>query len=136
MGSTLLTIPGKPIAKARPRFARMGKFVKTYSPQETEEGRALWEIKQQWQNKPLEGPISVSFVFGLSIPTSASKKSTTAMVDGLTRHLKKPDTDNFIKFYLDVMNGVVFRDDSQVWNITASKVYAKEPQTLISLEWE
>ena len=131
-----LTIPGKPIAKKRPRFARRGKFVTTYNDQETEEGRVLWEIKQQWQRTILIGHVSVTFLFGLPIPASASKKATEAMLSGTNKHLKKPDVDNYIKFYLDVMNGMVFKDDSQVWRIKASKVFAKEPCTEIFLEWQ
>ena len=33
--SRKFSIPGKPIAKGRPRFSRMGKFVKTRTPEET-----------------------------------------------------------------------------------------------------
>jgi Holliday junction resolvase RusA-like endonuclease len=36
MNELLITIPGKPIAKKRPRFARRGKFVTTYNDQQTE----------------------------------------------------------------------------------------------------
>ncbi len=42
-----IIIPGIPIAKHRPRFARRGKKTTTYSDQETEEGLMLWHIKQQ-----------------------------------------------------------------------------------------
>jgi phage terminase large subunit GpA-like protein len=38
-----ITIPGPPIAKKRPKFARRGKFVTTYNPQDSEEGR--WKVK-------------------------------------------------------------------------------------------
>jgi Holliday junction resolvase RusA-like endonuclease len=135
MPSAVLTIPGKPIAKARPKFARRGKFVVTYSPQETEEGRVLWEIKNQWKQPPIENPITINFVFGLPMPKSTSKKNTDDMINGFIRASKKPDLDNYQKFYLDCMNETVFKDDAQVWKITAVKVYAKDPQTLIGLEW-
>ena len=128
-------IPGKPIAKKRPRFARRGKFVTTYNDQETEEGRVLWEIKQQWKESPIEGPISISFGFFLPFPKSASKKNVEKMLSGFIRATKCPDLDNYEKFYMDCMNEVVYRDDSQVWRKKGSKVYAKEPCTEIFLEW-
>lgn len=129
-------IPGKPIAKKRPRFARRGKFVTTYNDQETEEGRVLWEIKQQWKESPIEGPISISFGFFLPFPASASKKNVEKMLSGMIRATKRPDIDNYAKFYLDCLNQVVFKDDSQIWKIGAAKAYAKEPRTVIFLEWE
>lgn len=131
-----IIIPGKPIAKKRPRFARRGKFVTTYSDQETEEGRVLWEIKNRWKLPIIDdAAIAITFHFFIPIPKSTSKKNIDKIMSGLIRATKKPDLDNYQKFYLDCMNQVVFRDDSQIWSIGASKVYAKEPCTEIILEW-
>jgi len=62
-----IEIPRKPIAKKRPRFARIGKFVQTYSDQETEEGRFLWELRRQWKQAPMEIPLSLVCTFILPI---------------------------------------------------------------------
>lgn len=126
-----IIIPGRPIAKRRPRFARRGKFVTTYSDQETKEGRVLWEIRQQRPEKLIERPISVYLWFGMFIPKSTSKKRTQLMLDGKIRHTKKPDLDNLIKFYLDVMNGEIFEDDKQIIKIKAVKEYSLKPETQI-----
>ena len=74
MPDQIIIIPGKPIAKKRPRFARRGKFVKTYSAQETEEGRTFLEIKSQWKQKPLDCPVIVEMTFLFPI-TNGSKKA-------------------------------------------------------------
>ena len=38
-------------------------------------------------------------------------------------HTKRPDIDNYVKFYLDCMNKVVYLDDSQVIELSAKKIY-------------
>jgi len=132
MESIILEIPGKPIAKKRPRFARRGKFVTTYSDQETEEGKfLLLALQQIGDRKPLEGPITISAEFFMPIPKSTSKKKTLLMEAGTIQHTKKPDIDNLIKFPLDVLNGVLWKDDSQVVSIFASKNYSLVPMTKI-----
>lgn len=128
-----IIIQGAPIAKKRPRFVRRGKFVGTYNPQETEEGRWLLEAKGQVAEK-LEGPIEMIINFFMPIPKSTSKKKTNEMASGLIDHIKKPDLDNLIKFAKDCLNGVAWRDDSQVVAIRAIKKYSREPRTEIFLK--
>lgn len=126
-------IPGKPIAKKRPRFARVGKGVRTYSAQETEEGRVMWEIKTAWDRAPLDRPLYVEMYFGMYIPKSTSLKRRLLMLRGDIKHIKKPDLDNLQKFYKDAMNKIVWRDDSQVCEVKVSKFYADEPFTFIKV---
>jgi Holliday junction resolvase RusA-like endonuclease len=121
------TIPGNPIAKHRPRFARRGKFTVTYNDQETEEGRWLWELKQQWREKPIEGPIQLEVAFYMPIPKYLMKKWAT------TPHVKKPDTDNLVKFLKDCCNQTLWKDDSQVWSIKAFKMYSPDPKTVVEI---
>ena len=134
MPEQIIIIIGKPIAKRRPRFARRGKFTVAYSDQETEEGKTYLEIRRQWSGPPLDCPIKL-FILALFPVTKTSVKKVEAMLSGETKHVKKPDLDNIIKFYSDVCNGSVWRDDSLVYEIEASKGYAKEPQTIIRVEW-
>jgi len=130
MRTMLIEIPGKPIAKKRPRFARRGKFVTTYSDQETEEGKFLLMAMQQiGDKKPFEGPIMISAEFYMPIPKSTSKKKTLMMEAGDIEHTKKPDIDNLVKFPLDVLNGVAWKDDSQIIQIFAAKKYSLVPMT-------
>jgi Holliday junction resolvase RusA-like endonuclease len=128
-----IEIPGKPIAKKRPRFARIGKYVQTYSDQQTEEGRFLWELRRQWKEAPMERPLSLVLIFTLPIPQSTSRKKADLMARGILFPDKKPDLDNFIKFSLDCMNGHVWRDDSQIIKIEAHKIYGQQSKTTISI---
>jgi Holliday junction resolvase RusA-like endonuclease len=129
-----LCIPGRPIAKARPRFARRGPYVKTYSTQQTEEGRFLFELQQQWRREPLEGALAVKIFFYMPIPQSVSKKLSFAMSNGEANHTKKPDLSNMIKFVEDCMNGLVWRDDSQIVRLVADKNYGVFAHTEIEIE--
>ena len=129
-----ITIPGPPIAKKRPRFARRGNFVTTYNAQETEESRVLWEIKRQHAGEPSKRPIALKVQFLMPIPKSSSKKKAEEMECGYIAHTKKPDLDNLVKFIKDVCNGTVWKDDAQIVYLEAEKFYSYEPQTII--KWE
>jgi Holliday junction resolvase RusA-like endonuclease len=133
-----LKILGKPIAKKRPRFARVGKFVRTYNPQETEEGRFLFEAYRQLGNgfKPIEKPITVIMGYYMPIPKGTSKKKKTLMVMKQIQHCKKPDLSNLVKFTEDALNNVVWKDDSQITMMWAHKQYSKEPRTEITIMGE
>jgi len=128
-----LTVTGKPIAKARPKFVRRGKFVSAYNPQETEEGRWLWQVIQQYKGPPISGPVRLSLAFWMPIPKSTSKKKREQMLTGYLHHDKKPDIDNLIKFTFDCLNGVLFEDDRQVIGISAIKTYSEIPRTVVVL---
>lgn len=129
-----ITIPGIPIAKKRPRFARKGKFVMTYNPQETEEGRFLFEVQKQWNQVPIESPLRVKCYFGMPIPKGTSGKKFEAMIKHEIRHTKRPDISNLVKFVEDCLNSVVWKDDSQIVYLAGEKFYSEEPKTVIMIE--
>lgn len=131
-----ITIEGTPLAKGRPRFARRGKFISTYTPTKTrdheavvaEVGRIAMGMKQL-----ITGAVSVLIRFYMPIPASSSKAAKKRMVDGLELHTKKPDIDNLEKQYLDALNGIVWNDDSQIIALTAYKMYSENPRTEIEI---
>ena len=130
-----ITIPGKPIAKARPRFARRGKFVITYSSQETEEGRWLWEAKGQ-VDQCFEGPAYVICHFYMPRPKGhygTGKNSGKLKENAPNWHTKKPDVDNCIKFVLDCLNGLAWKDDCQIIMVSGQKEYCEAPRTEINI---
>jgi Holliday junction resolvase RusA-like endonuclease len=129
-----ITIPGKPIAKKRPKFARRGKFVTTYNPQESEEGRWITLAHQYFPEKPFEGPIVMNAEFHMPIPKSVSKKRREMMILGEIMHTKKPDTDNMLKFAKDCLNGFAWVDDSQVIECHCRKLYSDTPKTILNIQ--
>ena len=134
-----ITIAGKPIAKARPRFVRKGNFVGAYDCQATEEGRFLWECKRQlmaigWIT-PIERGIPVELLcrFYFPVPKSDKKLLRRVQEGELVFHVIKPDLSNCIKFIEDCWNDFVFHDDAQIVRISALKYYSLEPRTGITV---
>jgi Holliday junction resolvase RusA-like endonuclease len=122
----MFTVEGTPVGKGRPKFARRGNFVSTYTPTKTRDYETLIaEAARQamGSSEPLKTPVAAYIYITVPIPQSYSKKRSTACLDGLERPCKKPDADNILKAYFDAMNGIVYEDDSQIVNIYATKRY-------------
>lgn len=69
-----------------------------------------------------------------AIPKSISKKKRQAMLDKKIRPTKKPDADNVCKVICDSLNGVAYRDDTQVVDCMVRKFYAEIPRVLVTIE--
>jgi Holliday junction resolvase RusA-like endonuclease len=119
-------VEGTPVPKGRPRFARRGKFVSTYSPKTTVdyESKVSESAKlAMGASEPLDTPVGAYIYITLPVPASYSKKRTQACLSGEERPTKKSDIDNYCKAIFDGMNGIVFLDDSLVVSLHATKVY-------------
>jgi Holliday junction resolvase RusA-like endonuclease len=124
-----LTILGEPIAKGRPRLTTFGGHARAYTPKATRDAET--NIRAQIVNQlpkdyiPAAGAIFVNILIHRRKPTSTPKK---------VRHaIKKPDLDNYLKTVLDAMNTIVFKDDSQIITIHASKVFGDKPRIEIDI---
>ena len=132
------TIPGEPVAKGRARaFVRAGR-VAHYTPAKTEnyEARVATFAQQAMAGaKPFGGAVALSVVARFSIPASWSKKRRQAAMDGLEYVTKRPDLDNVLKAIKDGMNGVAWKDDSQVCVLReCRKGYSDTPRVLVTVE--
>jgi len=137
MGKVMkITVPGKPIAKKRPRFVRRGKGVITFNPQETEEGK--WLLLAQGQiDEKIIGPVKMICRFVFERPKShfgTGKNSGVLKASAPQYHIQKPDVDNLQKFVKDCLNGVAYRDDSQIVSVVALKEWGDEAVTEIEME--
>ena len=129
----IFTIPGEPVAKARPRVTRAGI---TYTPAKTVNYETL--VKELFcvaypDHRPVDVPVRMLLKAYFGIPASWSKKKQQAALDGSIRPTKKPDIDNIIKT-MDALNGIAWRDDSQVVHVTASKYYSDRPRLEIQIQ--
>ena len=129
------TIHGKPQAKGRPRFARMGNFVKTYTPKDsaTYENLVRTEFVQVFNGAPLSGPIRLDMKAYFPMPKSMRKADREQARFEQLPLTKKPDIDNLVKSVLDGLNTVAFEDDKQVYAITCSKWYSLQPRTEVTV---
>lgn len=125
-----IIVGSPPIALKRPRFSTMNG--KAFDSQKKLKEAERWEISQQWDLGPISTPVKLDLSFYVAIPESWSKKKRDAH-EGRPC-IKRPDIDNYIKWSLDVMNGMVFHDDSQVYDIRAYKIYSDNPRTEIIIE--
>lgn len=131
------TVPGQPVAKQRPKFARIGSFVKTYTPKETVNYESLVRLAAaQAMNgaDPMEGPLTLQVEIHLTIPTSTSKKQQALMAQGCVLPTKRPDCDNIGKAVLDALNGVAWRDDAQVVDLRFRKRYSLTPGIRVTVD--
>lgn len=132
-----IIIPGEPCAKGRPRIGRManGRPVAiTPEKTRTREGIiASAAMDAMGDAPPMEGPVAMMVTAIMEIPKSWSKKAIAAAETGFTAPTKKPDADNILKLIGDSLNGIVFRDDSQVVSATVSKAWGRIPKTIVTI---
>lgn len=140
--SIYIEVPGQPIAKKRPKFARVGNGVKTYNPSETDEGRFLVSVYNQVGEAPrLTGPIVLNLTFIMQRPKShfgTGRNAKNLKASAPKCHTVKPDKDNLEKFVMDSLNGYMWVDDCQVVDGRARKIYCDPedvfgPRTLIKV---
>lgn len=104
-----VAIPGKPVPKGRPRFARG----RTYTPQTTIDYER--KIRDAWLEK---------------YPTLFIEKDVRLVVhvEAYSKTAARADVDNYLKSALDGTQGTIFSDDAQVWSAKATKVKVDTPE--------
>jgi Holliday junction resolvase RusA-like endonuclease len=122
-----IIIPIKPIAKGRPRFSNGH----TYTPQRTidyedEISRYLEQaaIENDWICDDAPMTIKITFRF-------KNKKTDY--------HTSRPDLDNLYKAITDAGNGILYNDDSQIFDARMIKLKSNVDQVEIEVyaeAWE
>jgi Holliday junction resolvase RusA-like endonuclease len=126
------TVPGEPCAKQRPRVTKFG----TYTPEKTVvyENLVKTIAQQAMQGKQLlEGKLQMRIIANFKIPNTISKKKHEDMCNGNIRPIKRPDIDNIAKAIADSLNNIVYKDDSQIVTIIASKWYSDIPEVFVEI---
>ena len=121
---------GEAVGKGRPRFARRGNHISTYTPEKTktyEDEIRMMAKAAMGSSEPLETPVSVYIYISVGVPASFSKQKRKDALANIEKPMKKPDIDNSAKCHLDAMNGIVYLDDKQVVNLHVTKVFAETP---------
>lgn len=127
-----ITIPGQPIGKGRPRATRGGRM---YTPAKTANTEAFVKLcaMQALPEKYVidVNPLFVAVEAVCDIPASWSRKKRETALAGVSRPTGKPDLDNIAKLYCDALNGIVWKDDSQIVSMKLWKRYGEQPMTII-----
>lgn len=126
-----LCIDGNPTPLKRHRSCILNNRVHSYDSQKEAKKTVLKCVLRQlpFDFEIFDEPLEMLIEFHMPIPQSISKKKKLQLLE--TPHNKKPDLSNLIKFVEDTFNGQIYKDDSQIVNIYASKLYSEEPKTIV-----
>jgi len=121
-------IPGTPVGKGRPKFARRGNFVSTYTPEKTASYENLVRVKAEEAmagRQVIDGPVEVAILLFVLPPSSWSQKKQREALAGTILPTSKPDVDNVLKGIFDAMNEIVWKDDKQAVDVRVTKRYGE-----------
>lgn len=123
---------GKPACWSASRQGKHGFF----DLKSKEKEYARWQIKSQYRDNPLTGPIVLDFIFFVPIPKNTSKALKAQMIRRVVLPTT-PDTTNMQKLYEDCLQGIVIENDRQVNRISSVRYYSENPGILITIRrWD
>lgn len=116
----IFEVPGKPQGKARARTTRNG----TYTPEKTVLYENLIKVcYRQVTRQCTEEPLHITIEAVFEPVKSTSRVRREKMLSGEIKPTKRPDIDNIAKVVLDALNGVAYKDDTQVISLEVIKTY-------------
>lgn len=131
-----ITILGEPKGKGRARARVMGgRFAQMYTPKDTVEYENYIKLLFVQSNATIivNKPVIATLKAFYSIPKAFSKVNTQKALQGELRPLKKPDIDNIQKIVFDALNGLAYKDDTQIVRVVCEKWYDNQPRIELEL---
>lgn len=132
-------VEGRPVPQPRPRVYRTatGKSKAVNSRQSINYKRivkyaALSEMNKQ-RLSMTDRPLAMRLTFVFTPPKSYTKKKLEAVKSGELRYTKLPDADNLAKSVMDSLNNIIYKDDSQIVELTVNKEYGHTDHVLINI---
>ena len=114
-------IQARPVPQGRARFTAKRGYALVYDPTKSRNWKdyvkwlAMRHIRREGV-RMLDGALKGEIAFYLPRPKSLPKK--------VIHHIKKPDVTNLVKGIEDALNGVFYKDDSQIISLLITKEYA------------
>lgn len=131
-----LVLTQNPIAKARYRHMRKGNKIITFDPQDKDKKNTKLQLIRQMREKGYslasEGPLSMNLINYTKTPLSWPERRR--MDSEGQSCVSRPDLDNYVKFYCDVLNEVAYCDDRQITRLWSEKLYSSNPRVEIIIE--
>ena len=130
-----IMIPGDAVPQGRPRVVRIGGRTIAYDPPKSKDykARVRQYAARNAPKEPLEGKVQLEVQIFRSVPKSWSKKKHEAAYAGLIWPTTKPDVSNIVKGIEDALNGIWYKDDSQIVHEYSMKQYAREPGVIVKM---
>lgn len=122
-----LAIPGEPRGQGRPRFARVGAGVRTYTDAKT--AATAVAIRAAWMRagrpRLADGPVRLKVLAMLARPKGHYRRDGYLSAAGLRSKYptRKPDVSNVLKLCEDALNGLAWRDDACIYGAEVVKVW-------------
>lgn len=130
------TIKAEAVGKARPRFTRFGHV---YTPKKTADFERLVKAdarriigSRSAYGRDIAIGLTLNFFFAPPKSWSNAKQKRSYGKPKTT----KCDLDNLVKSVLDAFNGVIYEDDANITDLTATKRYAPENSIEITIKAE
>ena len=130
------TVPGNPTALKRHRNFQKGTFRGTYDPSQVDKADFLAKAMACRPGKLLDGPLAVTIEFVFSRPKGhyrTGKYSDVLKDSSPSWHTSTPDADNLAKFIGDALQGMFWKNDSSISQLSVTKHYGEEPYTVIQI---
>jgi Holliday junction resolvase RusA-like endonuclease len=84
-------------------------------------------LSEMGSKRLIEGPVWMHVAFYFERPKSVKKS--------VQRKITKPDIDKLLRSAFDSLTGIVFKDDSQIVSIAASKHFGSPARMEIAITW-
>lgn len=151
----LIVFPGDPMADVRPRVSLVFKdkskpifskewqknaYLKVYDPKGNEKAKyQKTMIEHGMSAVPLPAwPGLIVVYVSFKIPASLSKVKTAEAMG--SPHYVKPDWDNTVKFYMDVLQDVIIPSDQRISTGFVHKFYGLNPGVMVyyspKVDWD
>lgn len=124
MNSRIFTLAGPVVGKGRPRIAPGRRGM--YSPRKTREYEKAIQQAYRGMNPgapPLTGPVKLTISARVTRPNRPRHN-----------YPPRPDLDNIVKVVCDALNGLAWKDDSQIVVIAAEKQHARDDGLLVVIQ--
>lgn len=131
-------IAGEPVGKGRPRFVSK-PFPRAVTPKKTrdyENRVALRCVEAAGRRLNLTGEVEIGVVAYYGIAKSKTNRQKEQMAENQIPVLKKPDADNVLKIVKDSLNGIAYKDDSQIVRASIRKLWSYQPRVVVWLRWK
>lgn len=131
----IFEIKEKAIGKQRPRYSSKTKRMYTSTATRSFEEKVKWAFTQKYNiaTEPSTKAFKAKIISIFEPPKSSSKKQKEKLISEIC-YTKKPDADNVAKAILDSLNGLAYKDDSQVTVLLVIKEYGAENKICVELE--